>query len=239
MPESRELWLYYRQVTATENVILLTRSSDGVRWGPALGVARAPGHQIVSPSVVRRGPREWLMWSVNSGTVGCRAARTTVELRRSEDGVAWSTPVTVPLQQPGYSVWHIDVQWVPSRREYWALYNVKTAESCNTPAVHLATSPDGTTWTTYPSPVLARGAIPAFEDIVYRSSFEYAPVSDAITFWFSGARWDQRGFVWSAAVERRPRDEVFAGIQRPAVAAMRAEDEARRGVPLLNEGTAP
>lgn len=237
---SRELWLYYRQVTATDNVILLTRSADGARWSPALEVMRAPGQQIVSPSIVRRGAREWLMWSVNAGTVGCRAAKTTLELRRSEDGVAWSAPVAVPLVQPGYSVWHIDVEWVPSRREFWALYNVKSAVDCNTPAVYLATSPDGVTWTTFPSPVLVRGATTALADIVYRSSFEYMPVSDVITFWFSGARYEAGRFVWSAAVERRPRATVFAEIQRPATAAMRrGEREARPGVPLLDERTAP
>jgi hypothetical protein len=238
VPETRELWMYYRQVTTTDNVIFLTRSGDGVRWSPAIEVTRAPNHLIVSPSVVRRGPRDWLMWSVNSGSVGCRAARTTVELRRSEDGVAWSAPVTVPLVQPGYWVWHIDVEWVPSRKEFWALYNVKSATDCNTPAVYLATSPDGVTWTTYAGPVLARGATPAFADIVYRSSFEYAPVSDVITFWYSGARWDVGGFVWSAAVERRPRESVFAEMAR-APSAMRTDGWGRAGVPLLDEETAP
>lgn len=239
VPESRELWLYYRQVTATENVILLTRSSDGVRWSPmAIEVARAPNHVLVSPSVVRRGPRDWLMWSVNAESVGCRAARTTVELRRSGDGVAWSAPVTVPLVQPGYSVWHIDVEWLPSRKEFWALYNVKSATDCNSPAVYLATSSDGVTWTTYPGPVLTRGATPAFADIVYRSSFEYAPVSDVVTFWFSGARWEAGNFVWSAAVERRSRESVFAEIAR-VPSAMRTDGRARPGVPLLDEGTAP
>jgi hypothetical protein len=177
------------------------------------------------------------MWSVKSGSVGCRAAATTVELRRSEDGVAWSAPVTVSLAQPGYWLWHIDVQWVPSRREFWALYNVKSSADCNTPAVYLATSPDGTTWTTYPSPVLQRGATREFTDIVYRSSFEYTPVSDLITFWYSGARFDVGGFNWSAAVERRSRESVFAAIQRVPTAAMRVES--RPGVPLLDERSAP
>ena len=239
IPESRELWMYYREVTATDNVILLTRSSDGAQWSPAVEIVRAASHQIVSPTVVRRGPRDWMMWSVNSGTVGCRAPTTTVELRRSEDGVAWSAPVTVPLVQPGWWLWHIDVQWVPSRREFWALYNVKSAADCNTPAVYLATSPDGVTWTTYPGPVLARGATREFTDIVYRSTFEYAPVSDVITFWYSGARFDIGGFIWSAALERRSRAEVFAAIQHPPPAAMRVESQTRRGVPLLDERTAP
>lgn len=41
----------------------------------------------------------WLMWSVNPGAVGCGAS--TVELRRSTDGVTWRPPVS-----GGYS-WHL------------------------------------------------------------------------------------------------------------------------------------
>jgi len=60
----------------------------------------------------------------------------------------WSPPEQVSLVQLGYSVWHIDVQWIASRSEFWALYNVKTPGSCTTPAVYLATSGDGVTWRT-------------------------------------------------------------------------------------------
>jgi hypothetical protein len=248
VPESRELWLYYRQVTS-DNVILLTRSADGAHWSPSVEVVRAPSHQLVSPAVVRRGPRDWLMWSVNGGPIGCRATGTTVELRRSEDGVAWGAPATVTLDQPGYSVWHIDVQWIASRREYWALYNVKTPDNCNSGAVFLATSADGATWTTYPAPVLRRGAIAPFRDNVYRSTFEYRPVSDLVTIWYSGARWDGSNYVWSAAVERRDRAALFAEIASPPLAmdaprGARRDDLANRrewppDVPLLDERSAP
>jgi hypothetical protein len=45
---------------------------------------------------------------------------------------------------------------------------------------------------------------------VYRSTFEYDPATDAVTFWFSGARYESGGYRWSAAIERRRRD-VLAG----------------------------
>ena len=117
-------------------------------------------------------------WSVN-GNVGCTGSSTTVELRRSPDGMNWSAPTTVSLSQPGLYPWHIDVEWIPSRNEFWALYNAKTPASCTTGAVYLATSSDGLQWTTYPSPVLARGAIPELQDVVYRSTFAYDDASDA------------------------------------------------------------
>src|SRR4051794_18672750 len=65
-PSARELRLYYRQADR-DNVILLTRSADGVQWSAPVEVLRRPSHEVVSPAVVRRGPTEWLMWSVNSG----------------------------------------------------------------------------------------------------------------------------------------------------------------------------
>jgi hypothetical protein len=133
-----------------------------------------------------------------------------VELRRSTDGLQWTDPVTVDLVQPGYSPWHIDVQWIPSRQEFWAVYNGKTPGSCTTPAVFLATSSDGVTWRVQDWPVLAKGRVPQFADIVYRTTFAYDPLTDAITFWYSGARYDGTRYVWSAAVERRRRSEVFA-----------------------------
>jgi len=237
VPETAEIWLYYRQVSS-ENVIKLTRSTNGVQWTPAVDVVHAPNHSAISPSVVRRGPRDWLMWTVNGGTDGCRGASTTVELRRSQDGLAWSAPELVSLKQGDYFAWHIDVEWIASRGEFWALYNVKTPGSCNTGAVYLATSSDGVNWTTYPSPVLTRGVISAFQDIVYRSSFEYMPGSDAVTFWFSGARSNDYGFYWAAAVERISREDLFTLIQRPPTLAMTMAP-ASPGAPLLDDSSAP
>src|SRR4030095_11135029 len=145
LDDRREFWLFYRHVNA-ENEILVTQSGDGVRWGASRIVIEAPNHEAVSPTVVRRSPSDWLMWTVNSGPVGCGSSNTTVELRRSADGTTWSSPTTVSLSQPGVFPWHLEVQWIPSRAEYWAMFNGKVAGSCTTDALYLATSPDGITW---------------------------------------------------------------------------------------------
>ena len=203
-----ELWLYYRQVTS-DNIIMLTRTTDGIRWSPSVEVVRAPSHEAVSQTIVRRGEGDWLMWAVNAGSLGCSAPYTTVEVRRSSDGLHWSAAERVALEQQALYPWHLEVQWIPSRGEFWALYNVKRAGDCATPALYLATSPDGVTWTVQPQPVITRGRIPELYDIVYRSSFQYDPVTDAITFWYSGATHNATKYVWGAAVERRRRAEVF------------------------------
>ena len=214
VPELNELWLYFRQVTQA-NIVRLTTSRDGVNWSAPVEVARAPNHQLISPTVVRRGPNEWLMWAVN-GNIGCTGNDATVELRRSINGTAWSNPEPVVLSQHGVFPWHIDVEWIPSRQEYWALYNVKTPGTCATGAVYLATSPDGLHWRTYPSPVLAQGVVPELRDVVYRSTFSFDAASDAVTFWYSGARFDNDMYIWRSAVQRRQRADLFATINMPA-----------------------
>jgi hypothetical protein len=205
-----ELWLYYRQVTS-DNIVQLVRTSDGRTWSTPVEVVRAPNHRIVSPSVVRRERGDWWMFAVNSGSSGCGTASTVVEVRRSTDGIHWGPAAPVELSQPDLWPWHIDVQWIPQLNRFWALYNVKTAGGCTTPAVYLAESTDGLDWQVVAQPVLVKGAIPELQDIVYRSTFEYDPATDAVTFWFSGARYESGGYRWSAAIERRRRDALTGG----------------------------
>jgi hypothetical protein len=208
VPEAGELWLYYRQVTA-DNVIWQVRTRDGLVWSEPVEVARAPNHRIISPSVVRRAADDWWMFAVNAGSSGCGAMATAVEVRRSADGLHWGDPVPAALAQPGLWAWHIDVQWIPERHAFWAVYNVKTEGSCTTPAIYMAESGDGLGWDVIQQPVLVKGVVPELQDIVYRTTFEYDPATDALTFWYSGARYESGRYRWAAAVERRLRSEVF------------------------------
>jgi hypothetical protein len=233
LPDRHELWMFYRHVNDA-NEILASQSIDGVRWSAPRVVVRAPNHQAVSPTVVRRSPTEWLMWTVNAGEVGCSSASTTVELRRSSDGLTWSSPTTVTLAQSGVFAWHLEVQWVAARSEYWALFNGKVPGSCTTDALYVATSADGLTWTTFRSPVLRRGAIPELADIVYRSTFAYDVDRDLVSLWYSGARFTSRGYEWHAAFERRRRADLFGAVAR-ADAAFLAPSTA----PPLTNATAP
>lgn len=237
VPEHNELWMYYRGVEEGKNRIWLIRSGDGAAWTAPRLVVEAPNHLAISPSVIRRGANDWLMWTVNGGFAGCMAANATLELRRSTDGITWSAPQPATLEgQRGYP-WHVEVQWVESRREYWAMYNVKTAGSCTTTSLWMATSADGVTWTTFPSPVLARNAIPELRDIVYRATFAYDPSRDAVTIWHSGARFTERGYEWRAAMERRARRALFESLLRNASDADPLEPDP--GVPQLTNGSAP
>jgi hypothetical protein len=236
--ESRKFSLYYRSVVDGANRVELRQSADGVRWSAERLVAAAPSHRIVSPSVVAGSPAApWVMWAVNAGSDGCTALRTTVERRTSRDGVHWSDPVTVQLDQPGVNPWHIDVEWIAERHEYWAVYNTYTrGANCATNALYLATSPDGVHWQTYPSPIVRAGAIAALADVVYRSTFEFHADDQTVTLWISGARYDRGvGYHWGVATVTRRAADLLADASTPAP-ALRAP---RRALPPPEDVAAP
>ena len=190
------------------------------------------------------------MWTVNGGTDGCSAAATTVELRRSADGLVWGPPAPVQIGGNGESPWHIDVEWIPSRSEYWAVFNAKTPGTCMTRVVRFATSPDAVTWAVYPYPLLRAGAIPAFADVVYRASIAYDAASDLATILYSGARATDGVYVWQIATEQIGLKSLMSRVTAsatPATPSARimvqgtrpATRPATRTAPELTNETAP
>lgn len=200
-PDAGEIRMYYRHATG-RNTIRMIRTRDGRTWSSPVEVLSAPSHEIVSPAVVRRGPGDWWMWYIDSGSIGCGASSTTVTLRRSTDGVSWGAPERLAMSHDGMHPWHIEVQWIAERGEFWALYNSKLPGSCTTPAIFLATSADGIHWLHHPAPVLVKGAHPDLADIVYRGTFLYDHERQDVTFWHSGATYRDRRYVWRSAVQR-------------------------------------
>jgi hypothetical protein len=237
-PDHGELRIYYRRVTS-ENEIWMIRSSNGVAWSAPVLTVHAPNHMIVSPTIVRRSSTEWLMWSVNSGAVGCGSSSTTVELRHSSNGVTWTAPEATVLADPDGFPWHIDVEWIPSRSEYWAVYPVKKAGSCTTDRLRFATSADGVHWKSYPSPLLMKGASNDLRDVVYRSSVDVDESTGVVSLWYSGARLDHGGYSWHLAWERVTIDALFARVNAPVSAAARIAAASTPALPQLTNETAP
>ncbi|MES1259302.1 MAG: hypothetical protein ABUL71_01810, partial [Gemmatimonadota bacterium] len=211
-PTDQRLWLYYRSYSAQQNMISLLRSADGSHWDRSTTVITVPSHQLVSPSIVRGAPHApWLMWGVNAGPQGCSATRTTVERRTSTDGLSWSTATMTDLAQPGQVIWHIDVEWVAARAEYWALYNTFPAgSSCATHELYLARSTDGVHWTVSPSPIARSGLIEQFSDIIYRSTFITDSKANRVMLWMSGAAYIAGNYVWRTATVATSSAELFA-----------------------------
>ena len=216
-PKSGQMWLYYREV---HNVLMrkgvsghladhvfLTTSSDAIHWSTPRQVVSDSGRFVVSPSIVRTPDGNMSMYQIDAGRGGCSALTTRLTRRLSTNGLDWSAPAAVSFTQAGYVPWHLDVQYIPSRSEYWALVAAYPAASgCMTTSLFLATSSNGVNWTTYPTPVLAAGEIPQFGLAVYRSTFAMA-ANDSLTIWYSGAKTVRLGtkkragvVAWTAAV---------------------------------------
>ena len=229
---TQRFWMYYRQVTQSLNNIMLVRSFDGVHWGAPIQVLSVPSHEAVSPTVVHNAPAApWMMWTVNTKAYGCRSTVTNIERRTSRDGINWSIPYGTDLAQPGQTVWHLDVEWVPARSEYWALYNTyPNGGSCATDAVYFARSSDGISWTTYPSPVIRKGVLPAFRDLVYRSSMLISDNADSVRLYVSGAIFENSMYTWSTATIARRSDDLFADVDVPPP-VNRPSDPIRRDLP--------
>ena len=69
--------------------------------------------------------------------------------------------------------------------------------------------------------------IAELKHIVYRSTLEYGARTDTVTRWYSGARagHGDNACVWSAAVERRTRAELFRLVEKREVAQRMAVPE--------------
>jgi hypothetical protein len=196
---SDQIWLYYLDA-ALDGIHLWRRTSaDGVTWSAGQHMLRLPTYQIISPAVEKTSTG-YALWTVNTGTLGCSAPQTTVELRTSTDGVSWSAPQTVNLIQPGYQVWHMDVTFVPSKNEYWAVYAAYAQRSCGTTSLFLARSSDGINWTTYANPLLNAGTTWDAGQI-YRSTIIYEASTDTLRLWYSAR---DGNHVWHTGYSEAP-----------------------------------
>jgi hypothetical protein len=229
-PAADELRLYYREVMEKHHgrrkpvheadVVYVARSKDGVTWSPARAVVTDVGRFVVSPAVARRDAGDWKMWSVDAGRGGCTAHATHIITRHSSDGITWSGPSHVSFSQPGYHPWHLDVQYVPQLGAYWALIAAYPhGASCTATSLFLATSTDGLNWTTFPTPVLARGALAQFSTNVYRSTFAFDNDGNGLTIWLTGATTIKQGsgrtppvLRWTAAVWRTRREALLTHV---------------------------
>ncbi|MBK8046687.1 MAG: DUF2341 domain-containing protein [Anaerolineales bacterium] len=194
---SDQLWMYYPHQQVNDQTLMVRKTaSDGINWGGQYDepvIFSAPDFELLSPAVVKVGAT-YKMWSVNSGSVGCDGQANVVQLRTSSDGINWSAPSAVNLTISGVIPWHIDVIYVPSKAQYWAVMpGYAPGSNCVNTELYFATSPDGVNWTTYPAPALRKGANWDSGQI-YRATLLYDDATDRLRIWYSandGTIWHQ------------------------------------------------
>ena len=218
---SDQLWMYYpHQSVGGQTYVARKVSSDGIHWGDPYQEDRlfnVPDFQFLSPAIVKAGAQYW-MWSVNSGSFGCTPPSTQLEYRTSLDGVTWGSPQSANFSQPGYTPWHLDVIYVPSKAEFWALVAAfPTGTGCDNTDLFFARSSDGVNWTTYNRVALGPGYGTAWDGAeIYRSTLLYDETNDLLRVWYSANNWVGSSPVWRQGYTERNYTQFLAALSAPS-----------------------
>jgi hypothetical protein len=195
-------------------------SSDGVHWSTPRLVFHRPNHGIVSPSIARVPGVMPSVWYVDAGPSKCVQRTTRVLSQQSltisalEPGSpeqGWTAARRVALDQPSFYIWHLDVNWVPSRHEYWAIYPAYKKRVCGERSLFFARSADGVKWTTYKVPFMRPSDVPWMSMTVYRTTFLYDPQRDVIRLWISASALHQ---VWSLSYVEYNFSSFLAALEK-------------------------
>jgi hypothetical protein len=196
-PGTGELYFFYTEQqrgercdALNENHLRLLKSSDGVHWSVPQTVlswdlAKAPLY--LSPGVVYRSGSFELWLAGNTGV-----ARAT-----SNDGIHWSALEPVRIDA---APWHLDVQYVEARSEYWMLFVDSPLAGSK---LRVAMSKDGIAWNVYPAPLLVPG--PVWDDErIYRATFLYGD-NGVLRVWYSAS---SRLGVWHVGYAEIAADRI-------------------------------
>jgi hypothetical protein len=186
---SDQLWVYFlNDVPGSDYLesLLRTTSTDGIQWSTPEVLMSGSNTFVNSPSVGEIG-NTYYLWAIDTG-IGCVAqTQSTFNQRTSSDGVNWSAPLALNIDQPGYINWHLNAIPVASKGQLMALvaaYPIGSA--CNHTKLFFANSRDGINWQTDLEPVLdvSNGWD---NDEIYRSSLVYDPSNSLLRVWYSAA----------------------------------------------------
>jgi hypothetical protein len=199
--ETTRLLLFYRFVDRRANSIYVVSTRNGITWAREPKAFWARTHNAVSPTVSpREGDVSARMWYVEAGKDGCKTSASRVVTRYSLDpspkiaGIRWSEPTPTDLAQPGYVIWHIKARYVPSKREYWALYAAfpNGPAGCDIDDLFFARSTDGVHWETFAEPILRHEDRAWTAAAIYRSTFLYDSTTDQLRVWLSARGADNK-----------------------------------------------
>jgi hypothetical protein len=180
-----ELWIYFVNETGAHTVRRMT-SVDGIHWSAPQTLYSVPLYQNLSSSVAKVGDT-YFLWTVNAGSAGCSATSNAIQYRTSADGINWSQPSNISIFGASYFPFHVTVQQVPSKGEYWMLISAYgTGQNCANAVLQFAKSTDGINWTAYPNSALRNGS--GWDNaLIHTSSLVYDPASDQLNVWYGAS----------------------------------------------------
>jgi hypothetical protein len=170
--------VYYRWTDGTHEKIFSIMSGDGRKWSRPVEIIAGLEGEIVSPSVSVKGSI-YYMFSVNAG-----GKTPVVEMRKSQDGLKWSEAKIAEIPYSEEKIWHIDVGYIESRREFWML-SLRYPSS----SLYLSISKDGQRFHNLVSPLLTKSADNNAWDGygLYRSTFHITDGGEFL-LWYAGMK---------------------------------------------------
>lgn len=221
-----ELRLYYYQEGGTNdgNIgwVKMLRSADGENWqlhDQPIYTSSDYKYGSFGLSVVAEQDGSFSMWAVNAHNQGWCGTDNRVVYRTSPNGIdSWSETqdLTASVVPQGYQPWHLNVEYIPEKQEYWMLlaaYPTSTPDSNNC-ELFFSRSKDGVNWQTYPEAVLKANPDKSAWDAgcVYRSTFVYDAASDTIKVWYGGRN---SGLTWHVGYTEATYASLFSDAEQP------------------------
>jgi hypothetical protein len=204
---SNQLWVYYLHdmhqgpAQSYRGSLMRTTSADGIHWSTPQVVISGANVILNSPSVGKVG-NQFILWVVDTGT-GCTTQTGTVNLRTSPDGVNWSAPHALNINQPGYVIWHLNTVFVPGRNQFMSLLAAyPIGSNCGHTSLFFANSYDGINWQTYPQ-ILLGPSHEGWDSVeIYRSSLIYDPANALVRVWYSAQ--NKADLAWHVGYTQGP-----------------------------------
>ncbi len=238
------LVLRVRQVSPTNNTILVLLSRNGVDWLSPKTTFAELNHQAVSPSWVvpaKGGPLR--TWYVNATGAGCGTTVSFVKLRTADvdtataDQTSWQNPIEdLHWTQPGTVIWHLKVREVPELGQFMALYPAYPSgqRGCGSNDLYIAHSDDGVQWNVFPIPVLTHNEFSLAT--LYRSDFVYDRGTDQLRTWVSAMDTLGHWAVYYTAFDFSALRAVLARAQRLDPTLLKPLDVHQYRHPILLRG---
>jgi hypothetical protein len=181
-------------------------------------------HDVVSPSLIIEPDRTAKIWYVKTGSAGCTAFQSTVQLRTAApddssgyDRSTWSEPVAVDLTIPGYVPWHLDVLERSPGAGYVALIAAfPHGANCATSDLWLATSRDGLHWQPYAMPIMWRTMATAEARSLstwYRGTMRYDAKTDSLDIWPSAMSSNKSWSVYHTRIDLTDMLALLASVK--------------------------
>jgi hypothetical protein len=163
--------LFWRTVTATQEVIYYKTSTNGTTWSTSTAVITSPiaTRRPVSPAVLHDdGTGAWTIFAIDS------LANPNILLRWQAStlaGLSSATPVTCTLAVAGRDIWHLDVaRW--GNELHMVVSDATLGSDGSSGALYFAVSLDGgLTWQRGTNPIIPnRNGTTLWDQALYRST---------------------------------------------------------------------